>query len=674
MAELLLEIFSEEMPARMQNQAVINLSNLFDEQAKKSGISYKQVNCYVAPRRLVLVVDAIEKITTNEALEKKGPRTDAPAEAIVGFLKTNNITKKDLYIKEIKGQQFYFANITVAIQNIQESVTQVINYILHNFPWPKTMRWDETNVKWVRPIRNILCVLDGAILPISFGKLMANNVSSGHRFMAGYNFAVKDFTDYTMHLAAHNVILDHKERRGMVLFEANKLADDLNLRLLMDENLIDEIVGLVEYPICLLGKIDNEFMEVPKEVLIATMKTHQKYFALLSNNNSFAPFFIMVSNIVGKDPQQIISGNEKVLRARLYDAKFFYDQDKKNTLDSRVDDLKKVVFHDELGSLFDKTNRIINLSKEIAKILNLDINILERSARLSKADLTSNLVKEFPELQGTIGQYYALNDGEDTRVANAISEHYLPAGKSDYCPKFIEGAIVSIADKLDSIVGLFFIDEAPTSSKDPYGLRRSALGIIRIMIEHKLDLELYDLVEYALKSYEDSDKITGLIQKVIFFFHERFKYLLKDKFRYDLINAVAPNGNIYSSYQKIVALKDFYNSNNGKEVLTILRRIANFIPPAYAKSDLKVNQKLFSDDLEKKLYAVIDQVSNELKKVDIVSQFSMLNMLVEPVNYFCDKVTVMDNDENIKINRINLLRSIQTSVNELGIDFSMIEF
>jgi len=417
----------------------------------------------------------------------------------------------------------------------------------------------------------------------------------------------------------------------------------------MDENLIDEIVGLVEYPICLLGKIDNEFMEVPKEVLIATMKTHQKYFALLSNNNSFAPFFIVVSNIVGKDPQQIISGNEKVLRARLYDAKFFYDQDKKNTLDSRVDDLKKVVFHDELGSLFDKTNRIINLSKEIAKILNLDINILERSARLSKADLTSNLVKEFPELQGTIGQYYALNDGEDTRVANAISEHYLPAGKSDYCPKFIEGAIVSIADKLDSIVGLFFIDEAPTSSKDPYGLRRSALGIIRIMIEHKLDLELYDLVEYALKSYEDSDKITGLIQKVIFFFHERFKYLLKDKFRYDLINAVAPNGNIYSSYQKIVALKDFYNSKNGKEVLTILRRIANFIPPAYAKSDLKVNQKLFSDDLEKKLYAVIDQVSNELKKVDIVSQFSMLNMLVEPVNYFCDKVTVMDNDENIKI-------------------------
>jgi glycyl-tRNA synthetase beta chain len=673
MAELLLEIFSEEMPAIMQNQAVINLSNLFDEQAKKSGISYKQVNCYVAPRRLVLVVDTIEKIKANEAIEKKGPRTDAPAESIVGFLRTNNISKKDLYIKEIKGQQFYFANIIFAIQNIQESIIQVINYILHNFPWPKTMRWDETNVKWVRPIRNILCILDGAILPINFGKLTANNVSSGHRFMSGYNFAVKDFADYTTHLAANNVILDHKERRGMVLFEANKLADDLNLRLLMDDSLIDEIVGLVEYPICLLGKIDNEFLEVPKEVLIATMKTHQKYFALLSKNNSFAPFFIMVSNIVGKDPQQIISGNEKVLRARLYDAKFFYDQDKKNRLDSRVNDLKKVVFHDELGSLFDKTNRVINLSKEIAKILNLDINIIEQSARLSKADLTSNLVKEFPELQGIIGQYYALNDGEDMRVANAISEHYLPAGKSDCCPKFIEGAIVSIADKLDSIVGLFFIDEAPTSSKDPYGLRRSALGIIRIMIEHKLDLDLHDLVEYALKSYEGSNKITDLIQKVIFFFHERFKFLLKDKFRYDLINAVTSNDNIYSSYQKIVALKDFYNSENGKEVLTILRRIANFIPPAYAKSDLKVDQKLFSDDLEKKLYEVIDQASKELKKVDLVNQFSMLNMLVKPVNDFCDKVTVMDDDENIKINRINLLRNIQTSVSELGIDFSVIE-
>ncbi len=674
MAELLLEIFSEEMPARMQKQAVSDLGDLFAEQAKKSGISYKKIHCYVAPRRLVLVVDDVKKITIDGAVEKKGPRTDASAEAIVGFLKTNNLTKQDLIIKEIKGQQCYFAKMIAVAQSIQENITQILNHILNNFPWPKTMRWDETNVKWVRPIRNILCIFDGSILPISFGKLVANNVSSGHRFMAGHNFAVKDFADYVKQLADLKVIFDSKERRGIILVEASKLADELNLKLLVDDNLLDEIVGLVEYPICLLGKIDQEFLEVPKEVLIATMKNHQKYFALLSQNNSFAPYFIVASNIVGKDPQQIISGNEKVLRARLYDAKFFYEQDKKTTLYSRVDDLKKVVFHAGLGSLFDKTNRIVILSKEIARILNLDITVIEKSAYLSKSDLTSNLVKEFPELQGTIGQYYAINDGEDTLVVNAISEHYLPAGKSDHCPKFIEGAIVSIADKLDSIVGLFFIDEAPTSSKDPYGLRRSALGIIRIMIEHKLDLDLHDLVSCALKLYDDSDKVTGLVEKIIFFFYERFKYLLKDEFRHDFITAVVPNGNIYSSYKRVVALKDFYDSNKGKEVFSILRRIANFIPSAYAKSDSAVNQKLFSDDLEKKLYEVVDQVSNELKKVDIVNGLSSLNKLIDPVNNFCDKVTVMSDDEDIKINRINLLRSVQNSVSNFGIDFSVIEF
>lgn len=664
MAELLLEIFSEEIPARLQNQAVVHLNDLFVEQAKKFGINYKQINCYATPRRLVLVVDSIEQVSNNDAVEKKGPRVDAPAEAIVGFLKTNNIAKQDLIVKEIKGQEFYFANIVAVAQNIHESITQIINHILNNFPWPKTMRWDETNVKWTRPIRNILCVFDGKILPINFGNLVSNNASSGHRFMMGHNFAVDNFAEYAKQLAIHKVILDPKERRKMVLVEASRLASELNLKLLVDDNLLDEIVGLVEYPVCLLGKIDQEFLEVPKEVLIGTMKTHQKYFALLSQNDDFAPYFIVVSNIESKNLQQIISGNEKVLRARLYDAKFFYEQDKKLTLDSRVDDLKKVVFHADLGTLFEKTDRIVKLSKEIAKIFNFDVKIIERAARLSKADLTTNLVKEFPELQGTIGKYYALHDREDTRVAGAIAEHYLPVGKSDHCPKSIEGAIVSIADKLDSIVGLFFIGEAPTSSKDPYALRRSALGIIRIMIEHKMNLDLNVLVSSALNLYDGSNKTQGLSEKIISFFFERFKFLLKDEFRHDFIAAVIPNGNIYSSYQRIVALKEFHDSDKGKEVFAIFRRIANFIPANYAKSDPTVNPKLFSDELEKKLYEAIHHFTN----------FSDLSKLVEPVNNFCDKVTVMSDDENIKINRINLLRSVQNCVSDFRIDFSAIEF
>jgi glycyl-tRNA synthetase beta chain len=673
MAELLLEIFSEEIPARLQNQAVVHLNDLFVEQAKKFRINYKQVNCYATPRRLVLVVDSIEQVTNNDAVEKKGPRVDAPAEAIVGFLKTNNISKQDLIVKEIKGQEFYFANVVAVAQNIHESITQIINHILNNFPWPKTMRWDETNVKWTRPIRNILSVFDGKILPINFGNLVSNNASSGHRFMLGHNFAVDNFAEYSKQLAIHKVILDPKERRKMVLVEASRLASELNLKLLVDDNLLDEIVGLVEYPVFLLGKIDQEFLEVPKEVLIGTMKTHQKYFALLSQNDDFAPYFIVVSNIESKNPQQIISGNEKVLRARLYDAKFFYEQDKKRTLDSRVDDLKKVVFHADLGTLFEKTDRIVELSKEIA--LKLGVKTIEKAARLSKADLTTNLVKEFPELQGTIGKYYALNDGEDSRVAGAIAEHYLPARKSDHCPQSIEGAIVSIADKLDSIVGLFFIGEAPTSSKDPYALRRSALGIIRIMIEHKLNLNLDSLVEFAINLYGRSNKTQDLREKITSFFYERFKFLLKDEFRHDFIAAVTHQHLFYYDYQRIVVLKKFHDSNEGKEVFAMFNRIANFIPASSTNSDSTVNPKLFSDDLEKKLFEAVAEVTNELKEVGVFTGgFYILSKLVEPVNNFCDKVTVMSDDENIKINRINLLRKVQNCVSDCRIDFSVIEF
>jgi glycyl-tRNA synthetase beta chain len=680
MAELLLEIFGEEIPAKLQNKAVLNLQTLFTTQSEKAKINFKQLHCYATPQRLVLIVKDIVQNKEDTATEKRGPRIDAGPDAISGFLKTNNLTKKDLIIKEVKGQEFYFANVTTVTQNLEENIIHIINYILHNFPWPKTMRWDESNVKWIRPIRNILCLLDGKVIAIKFGSLVANNISYGHHFMSEGSFGVKNIDEYKKQVASHKVILDAQDRKNMILTQISSKAQDLGLKLLEDEELLNEVVGLVEYPEVMFGTIDQEFLELPKEVLISAMKTHQRYFSLLDKNGKFAPYFVIVGNVINKNLAQIISGNEKVLRARLYDAKFFYEQDKERRLESRVEDLKQVVFHDKLGTLYDKANRAVELTKAICQMLQYESKQASRAALLAKTDLTTHLVDEFPELQGIIGRYYALNDKEPVEVANAILEHYMPVGRTEDCPSSIEGAIVSIADKLDSIVGLFFADEAPTSSKDPYGLRRSALGIIRIILDKKLNLSLSTLVLSSVKLYRKDHDNQVLVNKIIEFFYERFRYFLKDEFRHDFINAVLNSqiniGNIYYDYERISNLKNFFDQKFGKEVFLTLKRVTNFIQNIPEPSNIDIDEKLLVEKEEKELNKAIlevrDKFSNALIEHDFSRLLNSLAILTEPVNNFCDQVTVMAEDNSLKSNRIKLLFCIHKMVSQFA-NFSFIE-
>lgn len=695
MSELLLEIFSEEIPARLQNKATANLQTIFAEQAAKAALTYKQIQSYATPRRLVLAVSDIKQSSQNTAVEKKGPRIDAPEEAINGFLKTNNLSKKDLEIREIKGQQFYFASVSTAIQSLQETIMQVINQIFATLPWPKTMRWEESNIRWIRPIRNILCIFEGRVVPISFGSLIANNHTYGHRFMAGQTLTIKDFADYQKQLNTNKVFLSQAERRASIVTQASSLAHDLGLSLVVDDELLDEIAGLVEYPVALAGKIDREFLQLPNEVLVCTMKTHQRYLALVDARGDFAPYFIVIANVVVADMAKIVAGNERVLRARLHDAKFFYEQDQKRTLASRIDDLRQIVFHTKCGSVYDKTQRIVALIRDyIAKLHSLNITNNEnlvKAAQLAKTDLTTNMVKEFPELQGVIGKYYALNDKENSVVAEAIFEHYLPVGRSDKCPVSIEGAFVSIADKIDSIIGLFYAGEPPTSSKDPYGLRRSALGVIRIVIEHKIYLDLAALIASSIALYKmDShaglhpprnDEAEDIAVKIRQFFYERFKYFLKDQFRYDLISAVREGQNldIYTTYRLIASLEDLAKTAEGKAVYGMLNRVYNFtkssaLPPTLAH--LHIDIKLL-EGAETKLYETTEQVRQkvdlERKNENFANIFKALEPLVESVNEFCDNVMVMVDDPKLREQRLNLLLRVRFLLGDL-VDFSVIEF
>lgn len=655
MSEFLFEIFSEEIPASPQKKAAQELKTIFETQAQRLGIEYSQVTTYHSPRRLVLHVQAALQKLTSGTTEKRGPRIDAPDAAIDGFLRANKLTKEELFVKE----QFYYANINNVSETIEQSLVKIVDYIFANLAWPKTMRWDESNVSWIRPIRNILCIYDKEVLPATLGVLKANNLSFGHRFMAASSFAVKDFAQYKQELSLRKVILDQDERYEQIVAQANKLAQGLDLTINHDDSLFEEISSIVEYPVGLVGKIDKKFLELPDEVLINTMKTHQRYLSLLNKSGRFAPYFLVFANIKMENMETIICGNEKVLQARLEDAKFFYDQDRKYRLEDRLDKLKEIIFHAKLGTVYDKTMRIKRLSAEMADKLGLDKDVIVRIATLAKCDLPTNLVIEFPELQGVIGKYYALNDNEQAEVALGVQEHYLPAGRNDACPVQIESAIVSIADKMDSIVGMFTADEAPTSSKDPYGLRRSALGIIRIILEHDLAIDLNTLIASSFASYNKSCEPN----KIISFFTERFRFYLKDIFRYDFIAAILDEPSeleILAQYNKIRDLSEFASFEEGKNALVALKRVYNFIVP---HDELIADTDMCKE--EKALHMAAKQipVSPDLKD---------LADLTAPINDFCDNVTVMDADPQIRNRRLTLLASIYNKFAHIA-NFSLIE-
>jgi glycyl-tRNA synthetase beta chain len=506
MPQLLLELFQEEIPARMQAQAADDLKRLILRGLTDRGLTASDARVFVTPRRLALVIDDLPAASADVREELKGPRTSAPDAALAGFLKKTGLTKDQLTIQSDAKGDVYLAVIARPGRPAAEIIPEAVIETIKAFPWPKSMKWEPSGLQWVRPLRSLICLFDGKIVPVEIAGLTASNVTRGHRQMANAPFEVHDFADYESKLRERCVILDPAERRARIEEQARRAAAQAGLVFRDDPELLAEVAGLVEFPVVLTGAFDSAFLDVPQEVLISTMRKNQKYFALTDANGKLAEKFLVVSNLEARDGgKAIIEGNEKVVRARLSDAKFFWDLDRQTTLESRLPKLEDIVFHAKLGTQWDRVQRIERLAGEIAQRIGANVEQAKLAARLCKADLVSGTIGEFPEVQGIIGGYLAKAEGLPAPVATAIAEHYKPQGPGDSVPTNPVSVTVALADKLDTLVGFYYVNERPSGSKDPFALRRAALGLVRIVEENKLRIFLRETLQSIATEIDASD-------------------------------------------------------------------------------------------------------------------------------------------------------------------------
>ncbi|HET6519038.1 MAG TPA: glycine--tRNA ligase subunit beta, partial [Geminicoccaceae bacterium] len=554
-----------------------DLRELVTAGLRDARLAYEDAAAYATPQRLCLVVRGLAERQPDIEVERRGPRVGAPEKALEGFLGSLGAESYVLEEQDDRKGRVHVARFRRGGLPAAEVVGPLIADVMGRFPWPRSMRWGHERVRWVRPLHGILCLLGGEVVPVRFGPVESDAVTRGHRFMAPEPFEVTDFGDYRARLRAASVMLDPAERRRVIAGGAARLAEAEGLRLRPDEELIGELAGLVEWPVPLAGGIDEHFMALPSEVLVTSMRQHQRYLALEDAAGVLAPRFVVVANIRPKDGgRAIVAGNERVLRARLWDAEFFWNQDRRATLESRLAALDGVVFHARLGSLGEKAERLRGLAGWLAEYVpGAQPEQAARAAVLCKADLTTGMVGEFPELQGVMGRYYALGDGEPKAVAEAIAEHYSPKGPNDACPTAPVSVATALADKLDTLVGFFAIGEKPTGSKDPYALRRAALGVIRLVLENNLRLPLLTASERGLAAYGDTligADISVVANDILDFFADRLKVHLRGAgVRHDLIGAVFAAGrddDLVRLLARVRGLEEFLATEDGANLLT----------------------------------------------------------------------------------------------------------
>ncbi|WP_420349145.1 glycine--tRNA ligase subunit beta [Pelagibius sp.] len=694
MAELLVELFSEEIPARMQGRAAEDLKRLVAEGLKAANLTFGSAQAYATPRRLALVVDGIPAQQPDLSEEKKGPKVGAPEQAVQGFLKANGLASVDeAELRETPKGSFYFAVREVAGRPSVAVLPEVLAKAIAELPWPKSMRWADDSQRWVRPLHHIVAVFDGKALEGGFEmgeerRLSFADTTRGHRFLVPDSFAVAGFADYRDKLHKAKVILDPAERRAIIAAQCHELAGAEGVAVKEDPGLLDEVTGLVEWPQVLMGRIDQDFMHLPAEVLSTSMRSHQKYFSTETAEGALADRFLVVANMdapAGSDrAETIVAGNERVLRARLADARFFWDQDRKQSLSARVPALEEIVFHARLGTLAEKVSRLQSLAVAISDhVPGADRDQVRSAARLAKADLITGMVGEFPELQGIMGRYYALNDGESPAVAEAIAEHYAPLGPNDACPSAPVSVCVALADKIDTLVGFWAIDEKPTGSKDPYALRRAALGVIRLIVENKLRLPLNDVFATAQAEYTglSAADVSG---DLLDFFGERLKVVLRDQgVRHDLISAVMARGgedDLVRLLARVEALRSFLDSDDGANLLVAYRRAANIVR-IEAKKDKRayqgaVESAALAQDEEKALFSHLGDAAKGAQTAIVCEDFTgamaAMARLRQPVDAFFDEVTVNAEETALRENRLNLLSAIGATLSEVA-DFSKIE-
>ncbi|WP_315741680.1 MULTISPECIES: glycine--tRNA ligase subunit beta [unclassified Bradyrhizobium] len=700
MPDLLLELFSEEIPARMQAKAAEDLRRMVTDKLVAEGLVYEGAKAFATPRRLALTVHGIPARQADLKDERKGPRVGGPEAAIQGFLKATGLSsiEEATVQRDPKKGDFYVALIEKPGRATLDVLAEMLPVIVRTFPWPKSMRWGKRSerpgaLNWVRPLHAITATFgleteEPDVVTFAVDGIEAGQTTFGHRFMAPAPISVRRFEDYEAKLLDAKVVLDPDRRKDTIVTEAKQLAFAQGYELVEDPALLDEVSGLVEWPVVLMGSFDPDFLSVPGEVIRATIRNNQKCFVVRDpKTGGLAPKFILTANIEATDGgKTIIAGNERVIRARLSDAKFFYETDLKTRLEDRLPKFEQIVFHEKLGTQAERIKRIERLAAEIAPLVGADVEKTKRAARLAKADLLTEVVGEFPEVQGLMGKYYALAQGEDASVAAACEEHYKPQGPNDRVPTDPVSVTVALADKLDTLVGFWAIDEKPTGSKDPYALRRAALGVIRLITDNTLRLSLLQVAKSALSGLQG--KGTGdpekLAADLLAFFADRLKVQLREQgARHDLVDAVFALGgqdDLLMVVRRVEALGKLLDTDDGKNLLAGTKRASNILAIEEKKDKRKFegapDASLYKLDEEKALAKAIGEVTVDanaaVAREDFAAAMTAMAKLRPAVDAFFDKVKVNDDDPKIRENRLKLLNEIRSATRAVA-DFSKIE-
>ncbi|GGE47787.1 glycine--tRNA ligase subunit beta [Actibacterium pelagium] len=738
MPDLLIELFSEEIPARMQAKAAEDLKKRVTDGLVDAGLTYAHAGAYSTPRRLALQVEGLLAESPNTREERKGPKVGAPEKAIEGFLRSTGLTMDDLEIRDDKKGQVYFAVIEKTGRPAAEIVAHVLSDVIRNFPWPKSMRWGSGSLRWVRPLHSILCILSdeegSQVVPMEIDGIAAGNTTEGHRFMSTGSIAVTGFDDYAAKLKRANVILDAEERAEAIWHDATNMAFAAGLEVVDDKGLLAEVAGLVEWPVVLMGEIAEDFLGLPPEVLQTSMKEHQKFFSVRDPKSGKIVRFITVANRETADNgATILAGNQKVLFARLSDAKFFWENDlrvAKSDLSRWTDKLSNVTFHNKLGSQKARIERIAALAVKLASVVGADADLVAKAAEVAKADLSSEMIYEFPELQGLMGRYYAEAAGLPREVAAACEEHYSPLGPSDDVPTAPVSVAVALADKLDTLTGFWAIDEKPTGSKDPFALRRAALGVIRLVLTNDLRLNLDHFFDAQLLRHEievtDSEEtellnemLTEVAQHGVFgsavraiierldgdapewiaklkdhepdvaenllsFFHDRLKVYLRDQgVRHDVIDAclaMPGSDDLTLLVKRATALSDFLKTDDGENLLQGFKRANNILSQAEEKDGVSyefgADPKFAEDATEKALFEALETakgaISSAIEAEDFAAAMGGMAALRGPIDAFFESVQVNTDNEIVRRNRLNMLHTIRETCSQVA-DLSRVE-
>jgi len=720
MADFLLELLSEEIPARMQAAARNELARLFAECTSEAGLETGPIDVFSTPRRLVLIARDVAKFAKHKSIEVKGPRTSAPPQALEGFLRKVGKELSDLEDRD----GVYFLKVDMVGLSAEAILQDAISRIIADFPWPKSMRWGDGSLRWVRPLHGIVAILGEEIVPVDIGGIASGATTVGHRFHHPGDITVGGASDYVEKLRACHVIVDHEERERIIREGAEAAAANAGLSLLADEGLVVENAGLTEWPVPLLGEFDSDFLDVPREVIVLTMRTDQKYFACSASDGGLAPAFVCVANVAANDGgAAIVEGNRRVLAARLADARFFWQQDLKVPLEEQAKKLDGIVFHEKLGTIAEKAGRIAKLARWLAEsgVVKASAAEVERAARLSKADLVTGMVGEFPELQGVIGGYLADAQGEPKAVSDAIRDHYKPAGQGDEVPSAPATIAVALADKLDSVSAFFAIGQKPTGSKDPFALRRAAIASIEIIVRNGLRLPLVKALRGALANRvgqvldsTGAHQLDRTADDLIDFFADRLKVQQREAgVRHDLIDAVFALGgedDLVRLLARVNALQSFVETEEGADLLTAYKRAANILKkenwtgpqvmssveeqgiPQTGEEDplVLVEEPGLKEAIaemasgqagaelpeEKALIAALDvaesKAATATRNEDFTGAMAALASLRKPIDNFFDHVTVNDPDHAKRERRLNLLMRFRDAVNGVA-DFSRIE-